>query len=259
MKNSPKTLVLHTETICISSAFLFIIGLLQVMISLALRFMQRTLLIWYLYPEWAAASTLLPFSFALIYCANKKNCYVILVCISLILSFFASFAYVVLVVVNLFSSGLDENAQPTSFLIHYRLLIINSNNGPTFWDMLPFVILVLSIVQSLLSFAISVICFLWSQCCVKVTSGNKPFYGINYAQGGQASPLLTIRRRPNYCSDTLRSHIVPTSTLHRPNFNTNGLMQSNGPNGGANNALDDPSDIYMARSILRRQNIIDEV
>lgn len=281
--NIPKSVILHAETICVCSAFIFIVGLLQVMISLTLRFLQRSVLVWYLYPEWSAATSLAPFVFALIHCANKKNRYIVLTCIFLMISFLASFCYVANVIVNLFSSGLDENARSTSFLLHYRMLMIQSTNSPTVWDTLPFIILVLSVVQSLLSFGGSFMCFIWSQCCSHdlnsaingfMNGSHKIYHGHNYTSHGaggiQASPLLTIRKRPNYCSETLRSHMVPSSTLHRPNFVnghpsntliTNGVVTSGIKGGHHVSSLDEPSDLYVARSMLRRQqqNMIDEV
>lgn len=265
-RSPPQNVILHAETICVCAAFIFVVGLLQITISLGLRFFQNGALQWYLYPEWAASPTVIPFLFALVHCANKRNCYVVITCVSFFTSFFAASSYIVLVIVNLFSSGLDENARPTSFLLHYRMLMIQSTKEPTIWDTLPFLVLILAVVQALLSFAGSLLCFMWSQCCARsFENNNKLFYGMRYnAHGGQASPLLTIRKRPNYCSETMRSHIVPASTLHRPNFingissPTNGnVYMTNGALKGT--GIDDTSDLYMARSILRRQNMIDEV
>ncbi|KAL7675496.1 hypothetical protein ACOME3_001763 [Neoechinorhynchus agilis] len=256
----------QSETICITTAFLFLIGLVQVMMSLAMRYVQPIHFQWFLYPEWSAGMTLIPFMFGILYCGTRKPCTVVLVCVSLLMTFAASIVYIVFVVLDLFSVTQSRSSQK-SFLLSDK----SSEKALTLWDFVPFAILILALVQSLLAFASAILTFAWSQCCqpcaftqsygkfnsnpnavrrlLNPGMSNQQQHIYQSGNGGLASsPLLTMRRatlgRPTYCSDTLRS-------MHRAGVNMNPTGAMSTHYGGAN-GVDDPNDIYMARNIIRR-------
>ncbi|CAF0738035.1 unnamed protein product [Didymodactylos carnosus] len=176
----------QAETLCIYGIFLFLTGLSQIGISVTHRYLIGTTskisspYYWYVYPEWSASLTIIPFLCSVTYAIFKRRVMTVLICLGSFISFISSSVYIGLLVLHTIEcwqlSSIIPTPTPTlspkiTTTTTTRPLFLTSKE-PTFENLALLVILTMALVQSLLSIIGSVISFIWSPCCTQTSKSH---------------------------------------------------------------------------------------
>jgi len=228
----------QSETLLIYGIFLFLIGLGQIGISIGYRYLfigpgvidDKYYYHWFVYPEWSAALTIVPFLCSITYAIFKRRVMTILVCFGSFICFLSSSVYIGLLIVHTIeywqtASSPNGGKVANNLNIKPFLLI----REPTFESFAFLLILTLALVQSLLSIIGGVISFVWAPCCSPSISS----FSNHKHEAVQSSSLRSSKRQQHqqhsHYGDGQR-FITPNNTNH-PNSDSmmNGFLHHSQP------------------------------
>ncbi|CAF0786383.1 unnamed protein product [Adineta ricciae] len=258
-RKSSHAFVAQAETLLIYGIFLFLTGLAQICITISHRYITEKTIhqnkninlhsflptaftindihLWYIYPS--ATITIIPFLSCVTYTLFKRPITPIFICISSMMSFFASSIYVGLLIVHTleywqtisstrYRTTLASSTTTTMSPFLLTRVLVPFEEPATFDNLALLITFTLALVQTLLSLIGAVISCLWSPCCMSSWPTYTPIPTTShYAQTTphryetpQSATLRSVKRQQlhethRFLNSNGHSDTMPTNIIHK--------------------------------------------